>query len=110
MSTGTDKLIAIFSAPGWKRFVESLASYRNRGKALPSSLTLATCTDEERRSYTRLLRLKKTPEGPSLRFDLGRIASALAAQGVEPDWPTLLSALCGPVSPEMETSEARRQA
>lgn len=46
-----ERLLTTFSAVGWKRFIAALELYRNRGKALPSSVTLLDATAEERRSY-----------------------------------------------------------
>lgn len=105
-----DKLVTIFSASGWKRFVDSLASYRNRGKSLPSSITLALATEDERRSYARLLRLKNPPEGLVLRCDLKRVSKALAEQSIEADWQALLNALVGPVPSELYAKQTNQRA
>lgn len=110
MSTATNKLVTLFSALGWKRFVEVLASYRNRGKALPASFSITDATDDERRCYMRLLRLKQPPAGAALRCDLNRIATALAQQGIEADWQALLEALCGPVPEELRIQQANQRA
>ena len=105
-----NKLVIVFSAPGWKRFVDALANFRNRGKTLPASISIADATDDERRCYTRLLRLKQPPASPALRCDLQHIATALAQQGIETDWPALLEALCGPVPEELRANRANQRA
>lgn len=110
MSTVANKLVIVFSAPGWKRFVDALANFRNRGKTLPASISIADANDDERRCYTRLLRLKQPPAGAALRYDLQRIATVLAEQGIETDWPALLEALCGPVPEEFRANQANQRA
>jgi len=47
---------------------------------------------------------------PALRCDLQRIATALAEQGIETDWPALLEALCGPVPEELRANRANQRA
>ena len=110
MSTDALKLHAIFSASGWKRFVEVLADYRDRGKPLPASVSLPDATEDERRSYTRLLRLRKPPEGSALRYHLQRIADSLARQDIQVDWPGMLESLCGAVPEEIRVSQEHQRA
>jgi len=110
MNDAADRLAAVFSAPGWQRFIAALTAYRDRGKPLPASLSLSDANEEERRSYTRLLRLKQPPAGPGLRYDLKRIADALARQDIEADWQRLLEALRGPVPNEVRLNQESRQA
>lgn len=90
--------------------MDALADYRNRGKALPSSISLPNATEEERRCYMRLLRLKHTPDGPILRCNLKRMVDVLFQQDVEADWHLLLDALCGPVPEGLRIQEANQRA
>lgn len=110
MSMEQDKrLVTIFSASGWNRFVDELVTRRNRGSVLQGTFSLANSTEEERRSYARLLRLSKPLDRPKLRYDLERIRAALSNQGIAVEWLQLLEALRGAIPPELVLNlEARR--
>lgn len=110
MNPDAARLITIFSASGWQRFVATLKRYRDRGKPLPAAFALPNATDDERRSCARLLRLRQPPAGSTLRYDLKRIAEALAMQDIHADWPALLESLCGPVPAEVIISQENRRA
>ena len=100
MTPDHTRLRAIFSGPGWARFIAALREHRDRGRAFPSTITLRDPTREERRHFARLLRLPDQRPAVTLRCDLRRISEALLATGLNADWDEILTLLHGPVPPD----------
>lgn len=99
----TTRLEVVFRAPGWRRFIDRLRSYRDADQPLPNSVTLETPTSEERRAVAALLR-QPLSKGSSLRIDLSAVLASLAVAGIDTSWSLLLDRLCGPV-PAARTAE-----
>lgn len=109
MSPSHENLRAIFSVPGWTRFIDALVGYRDRGQPLPSVVTVRGVTEDERRHHARLLRLPAPSSAGALRYDLTKIAAALAAAQLSSEWGEILTVLRGPIASEKLAAQAARQ-
>ncbi len=97
MNTQQEKVVAIFSAPGWSRFIDKLTGYRDQGRTLPDSVTLPTPTGEERLHHARLLRRPNPSLAGGLRYDLAKILAALQSTQITFGWDEILATLRGPI-------------
>ncbi len=104
------RLVNVFSAVGWRRFMERLAEYRNRGQALPASVFLGNVSEDERRGYARILRMKRVPDGPDLLYRLPKLTEALANQEIAVDWEALVMAIVGPPPDDTVLSQQQQAA
>lgn len=104
------RLVNVFSAAGWRRFMERLAVYRDRGQSLPASVSLGEASEDERRCYARMFRLKRVPEGPDLIYRLAKLTEILAMQEIPVDWDALVVAIVGPPPDKVALSQQQRVA
>jgi uncharacterized protein (TIGR02679 family) len=108
VSDTDEKLRAIFSAPGWLRFIDMLVQYRDRGQPLPAVVTLSAPSADERRLHARLLRLSMPSTADPLRYELAKIAAALQGAQLPAEWTEILTIVRGPIASEKLAAQAIR--
>lgn len=106
MNSRSDKLRAIFGAPGWTRFIGNLRGHRDAGRTVPACVTLKNPTAEERIKLASLLRRPAPSRAQDLRYSSDDILHALAAAGIPATWEEILDLLCGPVPPSALAARA----